>query len=148
MRTEWFEDCLEEEIVGSSVLRPRWEIIRQALGAHKRREYLISIPTLLAQIEGAIGDALVLRNLAAKDGHKLYLLGTDGRPALDSKNKPIELKRLTGLVNNLDIFDYEALEEARSFIPITSYRGVTPSCTVATPPMVKLGSPSRRSLSS
>jgi hypothetical protein len=77
-RSEEFAAELKERVLGSSVLEHRWEIVEQALDARRRREYLLSIPPLLAQIEGVIADALVLKNLAVPVGHKLYARGADG----------------------------------------------------------------------
>jgi hypothetical protein len=114
-RSEEFESWLEEEFTGSPVLSHRWEIVRQAVEAHRRKEYLISIPALLAQVEGVIGDALISKNRAVTDGRKLYRLGEDGRLDLNIKNKPVELRGLTELMNHSDFSEYEALEDALSF---------------------------------
>ena len=115
-RSEEFERWLEEEMTGSEVLAHRWEAVRQALAAHRRREYLLSIPVLLAQVEGIVGDALVLKNRATADGHKLYRLGADGAVDLNKKEKPVELRGVSQLLDHSDFGEQTALEEAVAFL--------------------------------
>lgn len=31
------------------------------MAAHRRREYILSIPALLSQVEGVVGDAMILK---------------------------------------------------------------------------------------
>jgi hypothetical protein len=68
-----FEEQLHQLFQRSSVLRRRWKIVAQAICAHRRREYHISVPALLAQVEGIIGDALILKKLVHREGNQLYL---------------------------------------------------------------------------
>lgn len=114
-RSEKFEEWLRQEISGSKALKRRWPVVQQALGAHRRKEYLISVPPLLTQVEGLVGDALIMKSMAARDGHKLYRLGADGEVELNKKGKPIELAGLTQLMGHADFADHEALEDAVSF---------------------------------
>lgn len=79
-RSHKFEEHLHQLFEQSSVLRRRWKIVKKALRAHRRREYDMSILPLLAQVEGIIGDAMILRKLITPVGHKLFLIGSDGKP--------------------------------------------------------------------
>lgn len=72
-RSAHFFDVLQSRCSSSTLLRKRWPILEQALQAHRQRNYLISIPTLLAQLEGIIGDTLRLRNIVTADGYILRL---------------------------------------------------------------------------
>lgn len=114
--SETFEEWLAEEIEGSILLKRRWPIVRQALAAHRRREYVLSTPVLLARIEGVVGDALILKNrVVAKDG-KLYRLDNNGNVMLGRNKRPVELRGLHPLVSLSDFSDHEALEDTASFI--------------------------------
>ena len=114
--SETFETWLAEEIEGSRLLKPRWPVIKQALAAHRRREYVLSTPVLLAQIEGIVGDAMILKNRVAVRNGKLFRLDNDGDIALNKKGHHIELRGLHSLVDLSDFADHEALEEAASFL--------------------------------
>jgi hypothetical protein len=114
--SETFQEWLAEGIQESRLLKPRWPIIEQALAAHRRREYVLSTPVFLAQIEGTIGDAMILKNrVVARDG-KLYLLDNDGELKLNKKGRPIEIRGLHSLVDLSDFSDHEALEDAASLL--------------------------------
>jgi hypothetical protein len=45
------------------LLGKRWPVIEEALWTHRNRRYLLSVPPLLAQVEGAIADAMILKNI-------------------------------------------------------------------------------------
>lgn len=143
-RSEEFEGWLEEEMTGSAVLAHRWEAMRQALAAHRRREYMLSIPVLLAQVEGIVGDALVLKNLAAAEGHKLYRLGTDGVIELNKKEKPIELRAVPSSWSTPTSTTKPRWTTRCLSSPTPSSRGATGSCTAATRPTAKRSCPSKR----
>lgn len=88
-RSKEFEEHLHQLFQKSSVLRRRWKIVEKALHAHRRRDYNMSVLPLLAQVEGIIGDAMILRKLITPVGHKLFLIGTDGKPLEENgKMKP------------------------------------------------------------
>jgi len=61
-RTEEFATAMLSELGNSPKLQRRSAIFEQALEAHLNRKYLVSIPTLLPQVEGIWEDALVMRN--------------------------------------------------------------------------------------
>ena len=82
-RSQEFEQKLKQVFQQSSVLRRRWHIIEQVINAHRRREYNIAIPVLLAQVEGIVGDALILNGLIISKDHKLYAKGSNGKAQLD-----------------------------------------------------------------
>jgi hypothetical protein len=50
------------------LFRPRFHIIADALDAHQRRKYTLSIPALVPQIEGILNDYVRSNNLVAKLG--------------------------------------------------------------------------------
>ena len=114
--SETFEEWLAEEIEGSRLLKPRWPVIRQALAAHRRREYILSTPVLLAQIEGIVGDAMILKNRVAVRNGKLFRLDNNGEIELNVKGRPIELKGLHSLVDLSDFSEHEVLEDAAAFL--------------------------------
>ena len=114
--SETFETWLAEEIEGSRLLKPRWPVIKQALAAHRRREYVLSTPVLLAQIEGIVGDAMILKNRVVARNGKLFRLDNNGQIELNVKGRPIELKGLHSLVDLSKFADHEALEDAASFL--------------------------------
>lgn len=81
-----FIEPLLENIGSSKMLGKRSTIIERCLEAHQRREYELSIPSLMTQIEGAVGDAMFLKELVVREGNKYYLLGPDGRPKRNKKD--------------------------------------------------------------
>ena len=78
-RQEGFKDELKERFQKSIMLRRRWSIIESAWEAHRRGDYLLSVPVLFTQIEGILGDALILNHKARKKDGKLFVLGSDGK---------------------------------------------------------------------
>lgn len=78
--SESFVGSLLDLITGSKTLSRRRAVIRAALRAHVQRNYVLSIPPLLAQVEGVFGDLLVLMRVAKPRKGRLYLLNQRGRP--------------------------------------------------------------------
>jgi hypothetical protein len=106
-RSSSFEQQLQELFQQSSVLRRRWHIVHQVIKAHRRREYTLAIPTLLAQVEGVITDALIMNGLVGpkvpkdpKNPHKLYLKELNGTLKLGRDGKPIEATGLGKLIDH------------------------------------------------
>jgi hypothetical protein len=83
-----FAELLLEEVDGSRMLNKRRRIVEAALEAHQRREYELSIPPLFAQVEGAVGDMMLVKDLVAKTGNTYHLPGSDGVP----EKRPITLQ--------------------------------------------------------
>lgn len=123
IRAAWFREELQETIAGSKVLKRRWKIVGPALAAHLRREYTLAIPALLTQLEGMIGDALILKGGVCARGHKLYVRGPDGALQLHKKGKhagkPIEVKGLDELVRRTGFLHHEELDRASELITTT-----------------------------
>jgi hypothetical protein len=123
IRTDWVREELEETITGSKVLKRRWKIVGPALAAHLRREYTLAVPALLTQLEGMIGDALILKGGVCARGHKLYVRGPDGALQLHQKGKlagkPIEVKGLDELVRRTGFLQHEELDRASELITTT-----------------------------
>ncbi|HEX5726540.1 MAG TPA: hypothetical protein VFX98_13785 [Longimicrobiaceae bacterium] len=78
-RSHDFEEELMETVRGSAILSSRGKIVTAALRAHVRREYVMSIPVLLAQVEGVFTDLLVLKKEAIRRKGKTLPL-VSGRP--------------------------------------------------------------------
>jgi hypothetical protein len=98
-----FIEALETYFESSSVLRRRWRIIQQALIAHQSRNYILSIPTFLAQVEGIFTDALIVKGMVIRANGHLYINDGTGNPKLDKKGKPIQLHGLGQKVQNSDL---------------------------------------------
>ncbi len=125
-RNDEFRTDLERLFNSSSVLKRRWPIVEKALLAHQERNYTVSIPTLLAQVEGTFTDALILMSLVVRVNGKICERDSSGNPKLDKNGKPIQLRGLKGKVDLLkrrlnasDLEDEYLLEALASFF--TSY---------------------------
>jgi len=98
VRDPEFSAGLQQVIEATPVFRRRWPIIVVALEAHRHRNYLLAIPTLLAQVEGCITDILVLRGEAVLHRRRLHARGKDGKVKKGRDGKPV---RLIGLDSKL-----------------------------------------------
>ncbi|MEN6372003.1 MAG: hypothetical protein ABFD64_08310 [Armatimonadota bacterium] len=96
-RSNAFEALCSRIFTSSKILKPRWKIVQQTLIAHKNRQYEVSIPTLLSQIEGVITDIVILSNVAFAERGKVYEM-EDGKPKLNKKGENIELRGLDSKV--------------------------------------------------
>lgn len=94
VRDPEFSVGLQQVIEATPVFRRRWPIIAAGLEAHRHRNYLLAIPTLLAQVEGCITDILVLRGEAVLHRGKLYARGKDGKAKKGHDGKPVRLRGL------------------------------------------------------
>lgn len=90
---------LERLYEGSKVLSGRGKIVSRALIAHQERNYLLSIPTLLAQLEGTLGDAMIVKNLAKPVGGKLFKLDANGKVKLDKKGKAMAFSGVGAIID-------------------------------------------------
>jgi len=109
--TQMLRDCFQN----SSILRRRWKVVEQALIAHQNRNYALSIPTLLAQVEGMFTDALVLKGMVIRVKGELYAKDGTGKPKLDKKGKPIQLHGLGQKVQNSDLQSEDILKGLAEF---------------------------------
>lgn len=108
-RRQVFEEVMRQTFTGSSVLRRRWLIIEKALSAHRDRDYRLSIPVLLTQLEGVLTDILILKRMVAPKGKKLYVRGADGKIKLDRKDNPIQVHGVGQIVQHASLKDQEVL---------------------------------------
>lgn len=115
-RADDFGDELRERFEGSIAMGRRWRAVEAAFEAHQRKEYLLSIPAMLPQVEGAIVDAMVLKDLAVKKNGKLYMRGEDGEPKLNKKGKPLPEVMLSSAVRNAQLEEHPTLEGTSSFV--------------------------------
>lgn len=113
-RSPEFAQNLQETFAESRLESSRWPPVRAALGEHIDRGYLLSIPVFLAQAEGLLGDALLLRNLVRRSGSRLYAVNPDGTFKKNKKGKHIELKGAGGLAT--ESRSVSDLTEISSFI--------------------------------
>jgi hypothetical protein len=91
-RNSDFKIELGKHFQNTSILGRRWRIIEAALESHVQRGYLLSIPTLLAQVEGMLADALVINQIVYIKNGKVYAQQSGGR-------KRKELKGMYALAN-------------------------------------------------
>lgn len=84
-----------EVLFACKILQKRWPIVRQGLLAHQSRQYILSIPVLLSQIEGIFTDLLVQRKLAYKNKLNIFALNPDGSTKVNKKNERIKLDTLS-----------------------------------------------------
>ena len=115
-RSDGFGKQLRERLLASSVLRRRWPIVDEALRAHKQRNYVLSIPPLLAQVEGIIADALILKNLVKPKGKKLLARQADGSLKRGKDGDAVELRGIGSLVTHSDFQSDLALKDTASFL--------------------------------
>lgn len=85
-----FEANVWQIFTGTTTLKDRFKNIQEALEAHRRGQFTLSVPALVAQLEGIITDMLVLRGLVFRDGSK----------ARRSDNR----SELTGLKGKIDLY--------------------------------------------
>lgn len=87
-RQDEFLAGMESTIPSSTTLKRRWRVIRHAYLAHVERNYALAIPALLAQLEGIVGDGLILKGVAIPSAGRLYVrdpmtrsikIGKDGK---------------------------------------------------------------------
>lgn len=86
-RSEAFADTLLREVESSRMLRRRRLVIEAVLKAHRTRDYRLSIPACLPQIEGAVLDAMFLRDLVVKEDDRYYLVDENGERRRNQKTK-------------------------------------------------------------
>ncbi|KXK51724.1 MAG: hypothetical protein UZ13_01639 [Chloroflexi bacterium OLB13] len=100
IRRQDFIDELRGKFDRSKILSRRKRIIEQAIRAHLERSYAVSIPTLLAQIEGMFTDAIVMKQLVVKHRGEVFAKDTSGNIKLDRNGRPVRLYSLDWKVNN------------------------------------------------
>jgi hypothetical protein len=111
-----FETELHDNCRRSSVLAPRWRILEKALRAHRNRDYELSIPASLTQVEGIFTDALVLRNLVVLVNETPCERDPTGQPRLDKHGSPIRLHGLGQKVRSSDLRNEHVLSVISEFL--------------------------------
>lgn len=111
-----FIEPLLENICSSKMLGRRSTIIERCLEAHQRREYELSIPSLMTQIEGAVGDAMFLKELVVREGNKYYLVDSDGRPKRNKKDERLPAITLSPALRNANLDEHPELSDASEFL--------------------------------
>lgn len=121
IRTGTFREELLGCVARSAVLRRRGKIMERGLEAHLRCDYILSVPALLTQLEGAVGDALVLKGSVRAKGHKLYVRLPNGKIQMQ-KGKPVEVRGLASLVDRSGFRRHDVLDLAAELIVTTVVR--------------------------
>lgn len=114
-RQNWFRDELKERFQNSAMLRSRWKILEKAWEAHQRRDYILSIPVFLTQIEGILGDALVLNHCARSKNGKLFKLDSDGTILIEN-GKQKEIIGISSIIEHPYFSRISRLDEAIKFL--------------------------------
>jgi hypothetical protein len=114
-RQNWFKDELKERFQNSTILRKRWKILETAWEAHKRRDYLLSIPVFLTQIEGILGDALILNHYAKSKNGKLFKLDSSGAILMEN-GKQKEFNGISSIVDHQYFSRISRLDEIIKFL--------------------------------
>ena len=92
-RERGFEQQLLGLLLEVTFAAHRHKIVRQAMVAHRRRMYHVSVPTLFAQIEGIVTDTLVHLGTVIRVGRKVRH-STKTRLNKNGVQMPVELKGL------------------------------------------------------
>jgi len=106
-----FADEIDRLLSNSSILDPRAEAIISALNAHKQRQFCLSVPVFILQLEGVIGDALILKKLVRLENGKLYKV-----VASNNKSDIKGLQGLNSLVRQSDLMEDGAFAELSELI--------------------------------
>ena len=106
-RTDGFGDEMRSCFEASTAMSRRWGVVEAALEAHQRRKYLLSVPAMLPQVEGAIVDTMVLKGLIIKK---------DGKPYLPNDKGKSKLIMFRTAVDNAQLEDDPTLEGTASFL--------------------------------
>lgn len=112
-RHDDFGSNLGNTMQGSSLLAKRWPIVAKAYEAHKRGEYLLSIPPLLAQVEGVLTDLMILRNEIAPKRGKFYAKGDDGNIKVNKRGDLVEVQTLGSKIDHSRFNDHDLLNEVK-----------------------------------
>jgi len=99
-----FEANIWQIFTGTMILKDRLKNIQEALEAHRRGQFTLSVPALMAQLEGVITDMLVLRGIVYRDGSK----------ACRSDNRV----ELAGLKGKIDLY----AQQFQNISPVTRVR--------------------------
>jgi hypothetical protein len=99
-----FEANVWHIFTGTITLKDRLKNIQEALEAHRRGQFTLSVPALMAQLEGVITDMLVLRGIVFRDGSK----------ARRSDNRA----ELAGLKGKIDLY----AQQFQNISPVTRVR--------------------------
>jgi len=105
-----FREQLRSRIEQADVLKRRWAIIDRALHAHSSKDYILSIPALLPQVEGAMRDSLLLKGSLVSKGGKLYRKDLSGSGLkLDKNGMPIEIHGAQMMLQGNPLKDHRLL---------------------------------------
>ena len=111
-----FETSLREMMQSSLLLQKRWRIVELVLRCHRRREYEISIPPMLAQVEGVFTDLMVLKGEARRRGGDLIAWVRGSGPKLGRTQKHIKLTGLGPKIQQSDFREHPETQEIVAFL--------------------------------
>lgn len=115
-KTDDFTRELETAFLGSVILRDRWPVVAEALAVHQEGRYLLSIPALLAQTEGVVGDALVLKGIVRPIKGKLYVKDVRGRRQRNSAGQFVTISGASELAARARKLDHETLNSVADYM--------------------------------
>jgi len=105
---------------GNLLLKRRAPILEAALMSHRLRSYSVSIPALLAQIEGVYTDLLVFKGEAVLMKGKAVPLTTTGQPRMKTKkNGTPQVHPFVGMqekIQNSELKKHEATHSVVAFM--------------------------------
>lgn len=91
-------------------------IIEAALEAHASRRYELSVPAILSQIEGTVGDVMFLKELVRKEGNKYYLVDEYGNFKVNRNGKRLPAVTLSPALQNARLNEQADLAAAAEFM--------------------------------
>lgn len=115
-RTDDFASEIESTFFHSMVLRDRWPLVEEAILMHREGRYLLSIPPLLAQTEGVVGDALVLKGIVRPLKGKLYVKDDHGSRQRNRKGDYVTISGASDLAACAKKLDHETLNSVASYL--------------------------------
>jgi hypothetical protein len=107
---------LDNLFQNSKLLKPRWKIVDSAFKAHQQREYALSVPAILPQIEGILADLLVIKELAIIENSKVYAIDKNGQKILNKNGDFIRIGGLTQLVHTSELKDDDDLGKLAEYL--------------------------------
>ena len=112
---------MEKTFQSTRLLARRYAVVSAALDAHMNRNYALSIPIFLAQVEGVLADLMIIRASVIRKGNKLYVVDpASGQimqlPDRKGRLRDVEVHGLAELVNTSKLKNDENLKLTASHL--------------------------------
>lgn len=118
-RSDEFVGQLIAIIDESKLLRKRRRIIESACEAHAERKYDLSVPAILAQIEGTLVNMMFLRDLVKKEGGRFFLVDENGDFKLNKNKRRLPAVTLGPAITSAKLDEHPDLGAASEFMANT-----------------------------